>query len=152
MTHRPYIPEFEPEEQGRTIVYFDCGGVLGASAGECMFASLHRKEPNLQREDFRNILLDERVLTGPMGTLAAVLRERPALALTTEDFLEAFVALPQYTENLQLAQRLKSLQYIVGIISDQFAESAAHLRHDAVVAAASVLLAGIQGRPGIRQS
>ena len=114
-----------------TAIFFDCGGVLGVSAIRLTYERLTKEGRDLSKERYRELLIDNRALTESKGTLEFLLKSDFAdLRLSSDEIINAFKKIPLYEENWDIARELKKKGYIVGIISDQFAESAEILRRE----------------------
>ena len=108
-------------------VFFDVGGVLGESLAQCTYEKLRRTHVHHHR--LRRLLHDERVLTGPAGTLDSLLKtEFRDVGLSSMEIFASFENAQAYPENIDIARDLKSKGIVVGIISEQIAESASLLQ------------------------
>jgi|SRR3989344_94624 len=106
-------------------IFFDVGGVLGASALEFSYFNLSSNGKNISKDRLRNLFYDRRLTTCPDGALKNLLsNEFKDLGLMQEDVLNTFEQLPIYKENLDIVRQVKEKGIAIGIISDQFAESA----------------------------
>lgn len=142
-------------------VFFDVGGVLGPSTVTATYEEIIKQNKNkhINKEQFRALLMDPRLITGPAGTLEqllqtefsnlrvaaaeilAIIRQEP-LRLCEEhrreyckqtNHTKPFLL---YKEAWAIARELDEKHIPTGIISDQFAESAAFLRRNYVLNAA----------------
>jgi len=110
-------------------VFFDYGGVLGAQAISSSYGELIRRGKKIQPYRFKELLIDERILTKPAGTLEALLKsEFKDVDTNINELIDIFRNLPRYDDIWQIARELKNNGIIVGIISDQFAESTKVIR------------------------
>lgn len=112
-------------------IFFDYGGVLSSASGLAVYEELIRmREINFSKDRFGELMMDERAMTGREGTFDAILKQDYLDIDVTAEELSITInkAGVLYEEVWDTARELKKQGKVVGIISDQLAESAKIVR------------------------